>query len=76
MTAAVVGVPDDVLGERVHAYIFLDGNQVDADEIKNYCSARLSDYKVPDLVTFLDGPLPRNANGKVLKNVLRDIKTA
>ncbi|WP_353806684.1 hypothetical protein [Maritimibacter sp.] len=32
--AAVVGVPDDVLGERVHAYIFLDGNQVDADEIK------------------------------------------
>lgn len=74
--AAVVGVPDDVLGERVHAYIFLDGNQVDADEIKNYCSARLSDYKVPDLVTFLDGPLPRNANGKVLKNVLRDIKTA
>jgi len=73
---AVVGVPDDVLGERVHAYLFLDGNQVDADEIKNYCSARLSDYKVPDLVTFLDGPLPRNANGKVLKNVLRDSRTA
>ena len=33
---------------------------------------RLADYKVPDFVTFLKDPLPRNANGKVLKNTLRD----
>lgn len=72
---AVVGVPDEVLGERVHAYLYLDSNKADVDEIRQYCSARLSDYKVPDIVTFLKKPLPRNANGKVLKNVLRDSKT-
>ena len=69
---AVVGVADEVLGEKVHAYLFLDGNEANADEIKRYCAARLSDYKVPDIVTFLDEPLPRNANGKVQKNALRD----
>jgi len=73
---AVVGVPDAVLGEMVHAYLFLDGRAADADEIKRFCAARLSDYKVPDMVTFIEHPLPRNANGKVLKNVLRESTTA
>lgn len=71
--AAVIGVPDSVLGERVQAFLYLGEKSADEDEIKSYCSARLSDYKVPDIVTFLETPLPRNANGKVLKNDLRKV---
>lgn len=71
--SAVVGRPDPVLGEKVHAFIFSDGRPVDEASIKNHCAERLSDYKVPDSVTFLDAPLPRNANGKILKTSLRDL---
>lgn len=69
--AAVVGVPDPVLTEKVHAYIFPKDTSLTEDEIKAYCAERLSDYKVPDFVTFVDQPLPRNANGKVLKRALK-----
>lgn len=69
--SAVVGRPDPVLGERVHAFIYGDGTLSDEGAIRSFCSERLSDYKVPDGVTFLSEPLPRNANGKVLKNTLR-----
>ena len=37
-----------------------------------HCSSRLADYKVPDTFSFRDTPLPRNANGKVIKRKLRD----
>lgn len=72
--AAVVGRPDAVLGERVHAVVVL---RADADAgslpgaLKAFCAHRLSDYKVPETVTVVPGPLPRNANGKVLKTELR-----
>jgi acyl-CoA synthetase (AMP-forming)/AMP-acid ligase II len=69
--AAVVGDPDPVLSERVHAYILPKDRSVTVEDIKAYCAARLSDYKVPDFVTFVDQPLPRNANGKVLKRALK-----
>lgn len=71
--SAVIGKPDPVLGERVHAFIYNEGRTVDAAAIRAYCSERLSDYKVPDGVTFLDRPLPRNPNGKVLKTALREM---
>ena len=70
--AAVIGRPDPVLGERVHAFVFTDGRPFDEADIKRFCAERLSDYKVPDTVTNLGEPMPRNANGKVLKNELRD----
>jgi len=69
--SAVVGKPDAVLGERVHVFTYGEGALGDEAAIKAFCSERLSDYKVPDGVTFLKEPLPRNANGKVLKNTLR-----
>lgn len=73
--AAVVGTPDPVLGERVHAVIHCGKASVDRDDIRAFCADRLSDYKVPDFVTFLDTPLPRNANGKVIKTTLRNLPT-
>lgn len=69
---AIVGKPDPVLGERAHALVFTDGRPFDEADIKRFCAERLSDYKVPDSVTDLGAPLPRNANGKILKNELRD----
>jgi acyl-CoA synthetase (AMP-forming)/AMP-acid ligase II len=69
---AVIPVPDDVLGERVHALVVPRGPAPDAAELKAFCAQSLADYKVPEIVTFMDEPLPRNANGKVLKTVLRE----
>jgi acyl-CoA synthetase (AMP-forming)/AMP-acid ligase II len=67
---AVVGYPDSVLGERVAA--FVHGPSTDAAaQIHEYCAANLSDYKVPEVVRLLEQPLPRNANGKVVKDELR-----
>jgi acyl-coenzyme A synthetase/AMP-(fatty) acid ligase len=71
--AAVVGKPDPVLGERVHAFVYNENRPADTAEIRAWCGERLSDYKIPDTVTFLDQPLPRNANGKILKTVLRNL---
>jgi acyl-CoA synthetase (AMP-forming)/AMP-acid ligase II len=68
--AAVVAEPDPVLGEKVHAFV-LPKRPLAADDVKSFCRERLSDYKVPDFVTFVDAPLPRNANGKILKRALR-----
>ncbi len=69
--AAVVGYPCEVLGERVHAYLYAPAASLSADAVRAHCAARLADYKVPEQVSFTDKPLPRNANGKLLKRALR-----
>ncbi|WP_439575542.1 class I adenylate-forming enzyme family protein [Phreatobacter sp.] len=70
---AVVAVPCPVLGERVHAFVVTgEADGPDAVAIRAWCAARLSDYKVPETLTLGTDPLPRNANGKVLKRVLRE----
>jgi acyl-CoA synthetase (AMP-forming)/AMP-acid ligase II len=69
--AAIVGSPDPVLGERVKAFIRPRGDGLDAAAIREFCAARLADYKVPELIVLVDAPLPRNANGKLQKAALR-----
>jgi long-chain acyl-CoA synthetase len=44
---------------------------VSAEGLREFCAARLSDYKVPETFTLRREPLPRNANGKVMKRVLK-----
>jgi acyl-CoA synthetase (AMP-forming)/AMP-acid ligase II len=69
--AAVVGVPHEVLGEDVAAFVVArDGASLSADDVIGFCKERLADYKVPRLVEFRD-ELPRNATGKVLKRELK-----
>ena len=68
--AGVVGRPCPVLGERVEAFI-VTRRAVEEEELRSYCAARLSDYKVPEHFFRIEGALPRNANGKLLKTELR-----
>ena len=65
---AVVGVPDDRLGEVGKAYVV---GPADADEVIAFAKERLANFKVPRSVETVD-TLPRNLSGKVLKNELRE----
>ena len=65
LDVAVVGIPDPVFGERACACIVpVEGAIVTGEEIKQFCSETMADYKVPDLVRFLDG-FPLTGSGKV-----------
>jgi len=67
LEAAVAGIPHEVLGEDVAAWVVLrQGHDATADELRRFCGERLSDYKVPRTIRFVDA-LPRNATGKVVK---------
>ena len=72
--AAVVPRQCPVLGERVHAFVTpVPGAELTADQIIRYCRDEIADYKAPEYVTFLPDGLPRNANGKVQKMMLREM---
>ncbi|MFL0278135.1 long-chain-fatty-acid--CoA ligase [Mycobacterium sp. SMC-19] len=69
---AVIGLPDDQWGERVHAVVVLhDGAGVAADELRDHVKTSIAGYKAPRSVEFIDA-LPRTPTGKVLKRELRD----
>jgi len=69
--AAVVGVRDDVLGERVAAVVVAAG-PLDVESLQRFLAERLSAFKVPEVIVVRDEPLPRNPAGKTLKRVLRE----
>jgi acyl-CoA synthetase (AMP-forming)/AMP-acid ligase II len=69
--AAAVAQPCAVLGERVHAFVVASDVGVLAADLKRHCASLLADYKVPEIITLRDQPLPRNAYGKLLKRNLR-----
>lgn len=68
---AAIGQPDPVLGEKMHVFVHSLDPGLDADTVKAYVRNHLADYKTPDFVTFTEQPLPRNANGKIIKTILR-----
>ena len=69
---AVIGVPDDRWGERVHAVVRLrSGGGGDPAELIAHCRTLIAGYKVPRTIEFRDEPLPLSAAGKVLKTELR-----
>jgi O-succinylbenzoic acid--CoA ligase len=72
LESAIVGRPCPVLGERVHAFVSRRDPELGEAELKAFCAERLADYKVPETFTLLDEPLPRNANGKLLKRTMRE----
>jgi amino acid adenylation domain-containing protein len=68
--AAVIGVPDELLGEAIHAFVALDeGYALTDQDVKRICLSRLENFMVPTKVIFLDD-LPKTPNGKIRKRSL------
>jgi len=69
--AAVVGAPDELLGQAVHAHVApQSGCRLDGDELRRRCTEMLESHKVPQRVIFHTA-LPRTANGKLDRAALR-----
>lgn len=70
---AVVGVADDLMGEKVGAVVVpAPGTDLEAGELVDFLTGRIADFKVPQYVAVRTEPLPRNPSGKVVKQPLRD----
>lgn len=69
----VVGVPDRVYGEEVMAWIILkEGETVSADEIRAFCTGKISKHKIPRFIDFVNS-YPMTASGKIQKFRLREL---
>ncbi len=72
MDAAVVGIPHKVLGEEVGAVVQVKPDMnTTQDELRAFAAQRIAGFKVPVEIQIQRDPLPRNANGKIMKNELR-----
>lgn len=72
--AALVGIPHRTLGEEPAAVVHLSpGETASEAELQQWVRDRLAAFKVPVAIRFSETTLPRNANGKVLKNELRGL---
>ena len=71
--AAVLGVPDEMMGEKVGAVIVpMPGVSLDVPAVLAYLGERIADFKIPQYVAVAATPLPRNPGGKLLKRQLRE----
>ena len=70
--SAVIGIPNDDLGQEVMAIVSTQNSQLSDDELAIWVGNELADFKVPSKWKFTNSPLPRNASGKLMKHVLID----
>ncbi len=70
--AAVIGLPDEDWGERVHAIVRLhEGQSIEEAAIIAHCHEQIAGFKCPKSVSFRDEPMPLSGAGKILKTELR-----
>ncbi|MFI8687361.1 AMP-binding protein [Rossellomorea sp. NPDC077527] len=68
----VIGIPDEVYGEEVMAWIILkEGQNATSEEIREYCTGKISRHKIPRYIEFTDA-YPMTASGKIQKFRLRE----
>ena len=73
LETAAIGAPDEKWGEAVKAVIVSrNGKRLSGEEIIIFCKERLSGYKCPKSVDFVES-LPKSGSGKILKKVLREM---
>ena len=71
--AAVVGMPDPLMGEEALAFVVLKpGHEATAEELMAFCQAKLAKFKCPKQVRFVDA-LPKSPVGKILRKELRKL---
>ena len=77
MDAALVPIPHKTLGEEAGAVVTLKpGHMASEDELKAFVGKHLAAFKIPARIITRDEPLPRNANGKIMKAELRGLFAA
>jgi acyl-coenzyme A synthetase/AMP-(fatty) acid ligase len=67
--AAVIGVPDELLGQAVKAFVALDDQAIAVRDILKHCAAKLENFMVPKIVAIV-AALPRTDSGKISKKGL------
>ncbi|HTY87897.1 MAG TPA: class I adenylate-forming enzyme family protein [Candidatus Acidoferrum sp.] len=70
LETAVIGVPDEILGEAIKAFVVRCNTTVTEDDVKSHLQRRLPAFKLPKWIQFCDS-LPKNQSGKILKAALR-----
>ena len=72
---AVIGVPDDQMGEEIKAYVVLNEGETTITEtdLKQWTKEHIAAYKYPRIIEFIDA-LPMSATGKILKKELRILR--
>lgn len=73
MECAVIGIPSDSTGEAVKLFVVKKDPSLSSKEVKQYCRAYLTPYKVPRVIQFVES-LPKSPLGKVLRRKLRDME--
>ncbi len=71
MECGVIGIPDDDTGEAVKAFIVKKHPSLDEIAIREYCRDKLTPYKIPKRIVFID-ELPKSNIGKILRRELRE----
>ncbi len=68
---AIIGVPDEKMGEEIKAFVILkEGASISEEALKAWTKSKIADYKYPRIIEFVDS-LPMSATGKILKKELR-----